>query len=94
MEVEDTSEIGAAWATEARAYHVYFWTQMSDPDPPAVALWRSDVKRVSGVSDVIEVLAWAEEHAEGRTVTIWLEVPAGGRFGLIQIHGIDPTVDT
>jgi hypothetical protein len=75
------------WEVDQPAYHVYFW-QLSSNVPDA--MWASDEWRLTE-ADVHEVLAWAEERARGRRVTVWVEVVSDGKTGLVRISGWEPT---
>jgi hypothetical protein len=69
------------------AYRVYFWRPTSN-DPRAG--WASDEWRLTE-ADVHEVLAWAEEQANGRRITSWVEIPGDGEPRLIRLSGWEPT---
>ncbi|MEU4675061.1 hypothetical protein AB0F91_45750 [Amycolatopsis sp. NPDC023774] len=44
-------------------------------------------------ADIDEVLAWVDQHAKGRTMTIWAVHRDGDGIGLIRLAGVDPTAD-
>jgi hypothetical protein len=69
------------WERDESAYRVYFW----DPDRG----WASDEYRLTH-ADVVEVLAWARENAQGRRVTLWVEAMHDGELGLIRLEGWEP----
>src|SRR5262245_39727872 len=75
------------WEVDQPAYHVYFWQPFSNV---LDAMWASDEWRLTE-ADVHEVLAWAEEEARGRRVTVWVEVVSDGKTGLVRISGWEPT---
>jgi hypothetical protein len=54
----------------------------------------SDEYEITG-SDVHEVIQWADDHATGRTYSLWVCVPEGtdDRLGLnlVRLAGWDPT---
>jgi hypothetical protein len=74
----------------ASTYQIEFWTKANDPAPPLAPMWQVETTRLAGVSDVREALAWAEEHARGRHMTIYVEVDRGG-LGRVRLVGVDPT---
>jgi hypothetical protein len=67
------------------------------PDLPCLLLATSGRRlplrrvRLTGASDVGEVLAWAEGRAEGRAFAVYVLVDALGEVGLVQLAGLDPT---
>ena len=70
------------WEVSGPRYRVTFWTA------PA---WDSQEWELAD-GDLREVMAWADEHAVGRTVTIGAVVPDQEHgLGLIQLLGTDPT---
>lgn len=79
------------WEHEATVYRVYFWKQISFPEPPDKPMWFCDPQQILGASDVVEVLGWAEANADGRRFTVYVEVNRGTNTGLVHIYGIDPT---
>jgi hypothetical protein len=70
------------WEDDSPAYRVYFWTGDSSCEE-----WQ-----LTG-ADVDEVLAWADEHADGRTMSIWVVRSDADGVGLIRLAGVDPTAD-
>jgi hypothetical protein len=88
-----TSEVAVndgRWETDASSYRVYFWSKLTEPDPPDVPVWKCTPVKVTEVGDVSDVLEWARDNAAGRTYTVYVEVDADPR-GLLQIFGEDPT---
>jgi hypothetical protein len=78
-------------AGPASTYQVEFWTKLSDPEPPLAPLWQVEAIRLVDVQSIREVLAWADERAEGREVTIYVEVNRGSDAGRVRLVGVDPT---
>jgi hypothetical protein len=78
-------------AGPASVYQVEFWTQLNDPPPPLAPMWQVEPIRLAGARDVREVLAWADERAQGRKVTIYVEVNRGPDAGRVRLVGVDPT---
>lgn len=74
----------------ASTYQVEFWTKLNDPAPPLAPMWHVETIRLAGARDVREALAWADERAEGRHVTVYVEVDRGG-LGRVRLVGVDPT---
>ena len=70
------------WENDGPAYRVYFWTGSSCCDA-----WRLTETDVDGV------LACADEHANGRTTSVWVVHSDGNGLGLIRLAGVDPTAD-
>jgi hypothetical protein len=91
LDVSIVSVNEGRWEAVATAYRVYFWSKMSDPEPPELPLWRCEARRLAGAADVAEVLAWAKEDADARRFTVYAEVD-GPPEGLVQVFGVDPTV--
>ena len=97
---ERRAEVGDA------AYRISYWRQRSFSDSGQYAdrpanleqadmAWESEEWLVTG-SNVFEVLAWADEGADGWQVTeICAVVPDahGKAVGLVRLHGYDPTAD-
>ena len=88
MKAEPIDPRDTRWETDEPAYRVYFWDRQSDHPMPG---WVSDEWRLSSV-DITEVLAWAEEHARGRRVTIWVEHSCDRHaLGMTRLLGWEPT---
>lgn len=72
------------------AYRVYFWSG----DRTSNVMMVCDEHEITG-ADVHEVLRWADDHADGRTYTLWACVPeqTEARVGLklVRLAGWDPT---
>lgn len=81
------------WVVGEPSYQVQFWRQLSDPEPPLMPLWESEVHRLVGVNDVADALGWAEAHAGGRRIVIYAEIDRGPNVGLVRVRGVDPTRD-
>lgn len=81
------------WEVERPAYRVYFWHQ--PPAPPGVPQeqmgWHCDEHRLSEVSDVEAVVAWARTTARpDQTFVVFVEHEEDGRTGLLRVLGADP----
>lgn len=71
------------------------YTDLLDEEPTyRVDFWTDDVAsdewRIDGASDVHEVLAWADDHANGRSVAIYVETVHEHGIGLARIAGREP----
>lgn len=66
------------------SYRVDFWTGDSANDE-----WR-----LTGASDVAEVLEWAAERAGGRSVVVYAECILIDGVRLIRLSGQDPTASS
>jgi hypothetical protein len=90
----DRDERAVRWRITDTVYVVDFWHRL--PPPPGGDLekqgHKQDSFRVSGADSVEDVLSWARGNAEGRSFVVYVQVKAGGERGIVQIHGIDPTV--
>lgn len=62
-------------------YRVDFWTG-------GVA---NDEWRLTGASDIAEVLEWAAERAAGRSVVVYVECVLHDGVRLVRLSGQDPT---
>lgn len=91
IEVEHPIELEARWVVDVPSYQVVFWRKRNDPEPPLVPLWSAEPHRLRGITDVSEVLAWAEANANGRDVAIYAEIDRGPNQGLVLLRGVDPT---
>jgi hypothetical protein len=85
------------WEADRPVYRVYFWHQ--PPAPPGVAqehvMWHCDEYRLSDVTDVEEVLAWARGTARpDQTYVVYVEQRDGDRSGLVRLLGTDPSTAT
>ena len=72
-----------------------FWSRptvatRSDVDPSKL-IYTSRWFELKAVSNVREVLAWAEENAAGRLYVVYAAVRRGDDAGLVRVFGIDPT---
>ena len=85
------------------AYRISYWRQRPVEDyadrpgnlEQGDMAWESEEWLISG-ANVFEVLAWADEGADGWQVTeICAIVPDtyGKAVGLVRLHGYDPTAD-
>jgi hypothetical protein len=81
----------ARWYEDEPTYQVVFWQKLNDPDPPLRPMWWSHSTRLAGVKDIYEVLEWAEAHADGRDIAIYVELDRGKENGNIRLLGVDPT---
>jgi hypothetical protein len=75
------------WEVDQPAYRVTFWQQSSSPSG---AGWTSDEWRLTE-ADVHEVLAWVDDQANGRRVTVWVDLAHDGEPGLVRLSGWEPT---
>lgn len=97
MEESEIDIREARWAeptdpdVPASVYQVEFWTKLNDPAPPLAPMWQVETTRLAGVRDVRDALAWADERAAGRNVTIYVEVNRGPDMGRVRLIGVDPT---
>jgi hypothetical protein len=91
----DRGEAYARWGLSSPSYQVDLWTHLADqlPDtPPEKVGYKQDAYLLTGAADVTEVMAWADENANGRIVVIYAVVPDyGNGRGLIHLIGSDPT---
>jgi hypothetical protein len=83
------------WEVVRPVYRVYFWQRQ--PAPPGIPDehmgYQCEEHRLSGASDVHQVLEWAAATARPeQTFTLYVEHTHDGRAGLIQLAGTDPTV--
>ncbi len=77
------------WESDRPAYRVYFWRSLG---PGELSGWESDEWELTE-TDVDEVLAWADAHAGGRTMSLWVVHRDADGVGLIRLAGLDPTAD-
>jgi hypothetical protein len=79
------------WEVDQPTYQVYFWQPSSNvPD----AMWTSDEWRLTE-ADVHEVLAWTQDQARGRRITVWVELVRDGQpawFELADGSRLAPTL--
>ena len=86
MQAQQVGSLSARWEEDLPAYRVYFWeTTVENPG----AGWASDEWRLND-ADIEEVLAWATQHANGRYLTIWVELEVAGQTGLVRLSGWEP----
>lgn len=83
-------------ASEAR-YRVHFWERSGEPpsNPPvAEQSYACDEYMIVDPIDVVEVLAWAEANAAGRTYEVFCDVVdfEGRMQASVRLTGTDPTV--
>lgn len=74
-------------------YRVDFWRR---PDSLAEVAaekigYKQDSYGLKEVRDVDEVVAWADENAQGRLYVVWVKYSCQGDRGIIRIRGEDPT---
>lgn len=55
-----------------------------------VDFWSAEEWQLTEVADVTEVLAWAEEWADGRTLVVYAEFVHEGGHGMIRLLGAEP----
>ena len=94
MRTEGVDPRDVVWEIEEPTYRVYFWGKgtASDDVPPEEVGYYSDEHRVRDATDVREVIGWAERTTRpNESYTLYVERDEGGRTGLIQLAGIDPT---
>ena len=60
-------------------YRVYFWTESA-----ACEEWELVE------TDLDEVLIWINQHADGRTHSLWVVLQRGSGVELVRLRGIDP----
>lgn len=96
MIIERADPCDVEWEVKQPVYRVYFWHQQ--PAPPGVPQehmgYECDPHRLTGASDVHEVLRWASHTARPeQSFTLYVEHENGerGRW-LSHLAGIDPTV--
>ena len=87
MQVKGVDPRDQKWERDSPTYRVYFWERTGTSD---LSGWRSDEWELSA-ADVDEVLSWADEHADGRLVNVWLVHNDAHGLGLIRLMGRDPT---
>lgn len=88
MKAEPIDPRDTLWESDQPAYRVYFWGRQSQRP---FAGWASDEWRLSEV-DVADVLSWANERAQGRFITIWVEHESKQLgLGMIRLLGWEPT---
>jgi hypothetical protein len=86
MRAEPVDPRTSRWERYEVAYRVYFWRQ-----PPAPrGGWASEEWRVTE-ADIREVLDWADQRADGRYITAWIETTMDGESGLVRLTGWEPT---
>jgi hypothetical protein len=72
------------WEVWNPRFRVYFWRSLGQ-------IWASREFELSA-EDVVAVVAWAAEHAEGgETYTIHCVVEGADGTGLVRLAGTDPT---
>jgi hypothetical protein len=73
-----------SWEVWRPRYRVYFWRSLEQ-------IWASREFELSAAG-VVEVLAWAADHAEDdETYTVHCVVEGADGTGLIRLAGTDPT---
>lgn len=72
---------------EADAWRVYFHRRL--PDAPGSSYVR-DEYRLRDAPDARAVLAWAEDHADGRDYVVYVEVRTPQGLTLIRVQGDEP----
>ncbi len=80
------------WMVDAPTYRVDFWRVAAPADPArGVAAGYERESHLVYEADVTEVISWAGEVADGRSVTIYATASAAGEPGLIRLCGRDPS---
>jgi hypothetical protein len=69
------------WEIYSPDYRVYFWR------PEGI----SDEWELTGADDVEAVMRWAQDHCDGRTFVIYVNVARNEGLGLVRLFGVDPT---
>ncbi|MFS3127734.1 hypothetical protein ACLM5J_04940 [Nocardioides sp. Bht2] len=96
MIVEGVDPRDIDWKSDRPAYRVYFWKL--PPAPLGVAqeqvMWHCDEYRLTGATDVDEVLGWAREQVKAeQTFVVYVECGGPPRKGLVRLWGVDPNAD-
>jgi hypothetical protein len=73
-------------------YRVDFWYRRpaAPGEEQEKIMYKQDAYRATDVENVAELLAWAQENAEGRGFVVYVEIGIQGEPGLIRLHGRDP----
>ncbi|MGN6131939.1 MAG: hypothetical protein ACTHOK_16475 [Nocardioidaceae bacterium] len=82
------------WECDNPAYRVYFWRQQTPPPgiPPEQMGWESHEHRLTDVTDVHQVIAWAEERLPTHErYVLYVEQSDAGSPGLVRLAGVGPT---
>jgi hypothetical protein len=87
MRVDRIDPRSARWEIDQPSYLINFWQRSSGRRDTG---WASDEWRLSD-ADVHEVLAWADEHADGRRFSLWIEFVLDGEPGLVRLGGWEPS---
>ena len=69
------------WETDVRSYRVCFWSPAGD---------HCHEHELSDLPDVAAVLAWADEHAEGRVTEVVAHLVCDGEPGVARLPGRCP----
>lgn len=93
MNIEAGPPPNPVWQQQARIYHVHFYRQLSNPEPPLVPFWESSEYQITDAGDVGKVLEWAQAEAAGRVIALFVEVRAvpPGPPGMLLLYGRNPT---
>ena len=95
VKIEGIDPRSATYESDAPAYWVIFWSQPPrPPDVPADVLigYHSDEFRISGATDVFDVVRWADSDTDGRDYTLYCEVIENdGAVTIARLAGNDPT---
>jgi hypothetical protein len=97
VHTESVDPRDAEWESRTPVYRVYFWHRQAPfRDISAEDMgWECDEYRLTGASDVHEVIAWAGERLpDGDRYELYLEQSDAGRLGIVRLAGIDPTDNT
>lgn len=95
MQIRPIDPRTARWEVHHPAYRVYFWKRGDAPQgiPSEHLGHRASEYEVNDVSNVGEVLAWADGEATSeQTYTVYVVVDSrSDGLGVVRIHGTDPT---
>lgn len=71
------------------SYRVFFWSVLDATRSDSG--WLSDVWELFG-ADIDEVLAWVQQHSDGRRASLWAVARSGGNeVEHTRLAGTDPT---
>jgi len=84
MNAAPVNPTDVTWELDAVAFRVYFWSSTDGSS------WQSDEWRLVDIPDLMALMDWANEHAEGRTFVVYAEVSNATGVGLIKLTGSDP----
>ncbi|MGW8378501.1 hypothetical protein [Streptomyces sp. ODS28] len=70
------------WEDGEPSYRVDFWDRAGA---------ECDEWIIEGADDVGDVMRWAHEKANGREFVVYAQCQVDGEFGLLRLHGREPT---